>query len=83
MGAPVPVEDLLAAAVAQRWSDDELYRRIADRIGLALQELDARLHDRQLLDEVPCIDDDALMPLIGTLVCGFAINTNHMQQRTS
>ena len=65
VGAPVPVEDLLAAASAERWSDDELYRRIADRIGVALQRLDGRLHDRQQLEELPCIDDDALMPLIG------------------
>lgn len=66
VGAPVPVEDLLAAAATERWDDDQLYRRIADRIGLALQQLYARLHDKQQLEGLPCIDDDALMPLIGS-----------------
>lgn len=76
----MPVEDLLAAAAAQQWSDDELYRRITNRIGVALQQLDGRLHDRQL-EGLPCIDDDTLMPLIGTTHCGVVGNTSLCHHR--
>jgi monolysocardiolipin acyltransferase len=43
VGEPVEVADLLAAASREGWADDDLYKRIAARVGLALQSLRARL----------------------------------------
>lgn len=56
VGEPVEVADLLAAARRDGWPEDELYKRIAARVGLALQSLKARL------DGAP-LDADALSAL--------------------
>lgn len=43
VGEPVEVADLLEAARRDAWPEDELYKRIAARVGLSLQSLKARL----------------------------------------
>ncbi|GBF99938.1 hypothetical protein Rsub_12631 [Raphidocelis subcapitata] len=43
VGPPVEVADLLAAAQAQGWAEDELYQAVAARVGLSMQRLKARL----------------------------------------
>ncbi len=81
VGPPVQLDDLLALAAAEQWSNDLLYRRIADRIGASMQQLYARLHNVEQQMQMPCIDDDALMPLIGMCrwgvyrwgVCGWGV----------
>jgi monolysocardiolipin acyltransferase len=49
VGEPIDVSDLLAASQAHDWSDDQLYSRIAKRIGGRMAALKAQL-DGQMLD---------------------------------
>lgn len=49
VGEPIDVSDLLTAATQQDWSDDQLYSRIANRIGGKMAALKAQL-DGQPLD---------------------------------
>ncbi|KIZ00923.1 putative lysophosphatidylcholineacyltransferase [Monoraphidium neglectum] len=50
VGEPIEVQDLLTSASREAWPDDELYKRIAARVGLALQSLRARLDGAPLGD---------------------------------
>lgn len=50
VGAPVEVADLLTAAARERWADDDLYKAIAARVGLAMQSLRAQLDGGAPLD---------------------------------
>jgi hypothetical protein len=43
VGEPIDVSDLLAAAAQQGWQDDQLYTRIANRIGGRMAALKAQL----------------------------------------
>jgi hypothetical protein len=43
VGEPIDVSDLLAAAAQQNWPDDQLYTRIANRIGGRMAALKAQL----------------------------------------
>jgi hypothetical protein len=50
VGEPVEVADLLAAARREGWPEDDLYRAVSARVGLALQRLKARLDGSPLAE---------------------------------
>jgi len=65
VGAPIRVDDLLAAAAAQGWADDQLYARITARISTHMHALKAQLDGQPLSAETrAALEDDA------ALVCG-------------
>lgn len=58
VGAPIPVDDLLATAQREAWSDHALYAAISDRIGSRLHAMHARLHA-----DTACSTSDAAQAL--------------------
>mmetsp|Transcript_24249 Transcript_24249/g.52995 ORF Transcript_24249/g.52995 Transcript_24249/m.52995 type:complete len:524 (-) Transcript_24249:843-2414(-) len=66
VGEPIPTEDLLAAARMHKWSDDQLYSAIAERVAKRMVSLKARLDgvaepeaatDQQLVSQLDLYDE--------------------------
>eukprot|EP00955_Chlamydomonas_euryale_P025650 270818-Chlamydomonas_euryale.AAC.1 len=78
VGHPIPVDDLFAAADAQRWGDDRLHAEVASRVAEHLGTLKAALADASAAAgaDAPLPDDArrALLALApascGGIACG-------------